>query len=60
MGRTHVVAQALTVLSVLLPMIVTGVTAYAVHKAKAFREMKLETHISRFQCSALRSRLSFK
>lgn len=48
-GGTHVVSSGTyKFLSVLLPMIVTGVTAYAVHKGlKAFREMKLEVNMSR-------------
>lgn len=48
-GGTHVVSSGTyKFLSVLLPMLVTGVTAYAVHKGlKAFREMKLEVNISR-------------
>lgn len=48
-GGTHIVSSGTyKFLSVLLPMIVTGVTAYAVHKGlKAFREMKLEANMSR-------------
>lgn len=48
-GGTHVVSSGTyKFLSVLLPMLVTGITAYAVHKGlKAFREMKLEVNMSR-------------
>lgn len=48
-GGTHVVSSGtFKFLSVLLPIIVTGITAYAVQKGlKAFREMKLEVNIGR-------------
>lgn len=48
-GGTHVVSSGMyKFLSVVLPIIVTGVTAYAVQKGlKAFREMKLEVNMSR-------------